>query len=178
MIHHRLITKSLAISEAGEITGIAWGSGPDAAGDVIHPGAFRATLAETAAAGRKVPILWQHDKKEPIGVWDAIEEKADGLHVAGRLEIEHTPRAREAHALLRMGAIDGLSIGFALERKAAPRRLGMGRDIRAEHGLHLAEISIVTRPSHPGARVTSTKAAAEANAFAATLARFRASIRA
>lgn len=178
MLHHRLITKALSVADTGEITGIAWGAGPDAAGDVIHPGAFASTLAATAAEGRKIPILWQHRKEEPIGAWDQIEEKADGLHVAGRLLIEHSPRAREAHAFLREGIIDGLSIGFWLERKAAPRAYGIGRDIRREHGLQLAEISVVTRPSHPGARVTSTKAAADASAIVSALARFRASLRA
>lgn len=176
MIRHALITKSLAVADTGEISGIAWGSGPDAVGDVIHPGAFKATLAATVAERRKLPILWQHRKEEPIGVWDSIEEKADGLHVTGRLLIEASPRAREAHAFLRERVLDGLSIGFALERKAAPRRLG-GRDIRAEHGLQLAEISVVTRPSHPGARVTAIKATAP-RSIAVLINEFRASVRA
>lgn len=178
MLRHGLITKSLSVTETGEIKGIAWGSGPDAAGDVIHPGSFKASLAATAAEGRKVPILWQHRRDEPVGAWDSIEEKADGLHVSGRLFIETSPRALEAHAFLKERVIDGLSIGFQLERKAAPRGFGSGRDIRAEHGLRLHEISIVTRPSHPGARVTSTKSAADAHAIAAALTRFRESLRA
>lgn len=171
MLRHGLITKSLNVSDTGEIEGIAWGSGPDAAGDVIHPGAF-GTLSGP------LPILWQHRADEPIGAWDEIEEKADGLHVRGRLQIEHSPRAREAHAFLREGVVTGLSIGFRLERKAAPRGFGIGRDIRREHGLRLHEISIVTRPSHPRARVTSTKSAADAIAIAAALTRFRESLRA
>ncbi len=172
MNRHDLITKALHVSDMGEIEGIAWPFGsPDQAGDVIHPGAF-------GTISGPLPILWQHRPDEPIGTWDAIEEKADGLHVMGRLLIEHSPRAREAHAFLKDGAVNGLSIGFRLERKAMSRRTGTGRDIRAEHGLRLAEISIVTRPSHPGARVTSTKSAAEIQAVAAALARFRASIRA
>ncbi|TFZ55917.1 HK97 family phage prohead protease [Methylorubrum sp. Q1] len=171
MLKHRLITKSLTVADTGEITGIAWGTGPDAAGDVIHPGTFGRVTGP-------VKMLWQHRQDEPIGTWDMIEEKADGLHVAGRLAIEHSPRAREAHAFLRDGIVDGLSIGFRLEKKAAPRAYGIGRDIRREHGLRLAEISIVTFPSHPGARVTSTKSAADATAIAKALSRFRASIRA
>lgn len=172
MIRHSLITKSLAVSDAGEISGIAWPFGSaDTAGDVIHPGSF-------GVITNPVPILWQHRPDELIGAWTSIEEKSDGLHVAGRLEIEHSPRAREAHAFLKRGTVRGLSIGFRLERKASPRRLGPGRDIRREHGLQLAEISIVTFPSHPGARVTSTKSAADAIALAAALSRFRASLRA
>lgn len=172
MLRHGLITKSLAVSETGEIEGIAWPFGSaDSAGDKIHPGAF-------GVITEPVPILWQHRQDEPIGDWTAIEEKADGLHVTGRLEIEHSPRAREALAFLKRGSVRGLSIGFWLERKASQRTLGRGRDITAAHGLRLAEISIVTRPSHPGARVTSTKSeAVEAFAIAAALERFRASLR-
>lgn len=172
MLRHGLITKSLEIAETGEISGIAWPFGSaDAAGDIIHPGSFGVITGP-------VPILWQHRSDEPIGDWTSIEEKADGLHVVGRLEIEHSPRAREAHAFLKRGTVRGLSIGFRLERKAAPRSFGPGRDITAAHGLRLAEISIVTRPSHPGARVTSTKSeAAEAFVIAAALERFRASLR-
>lgn len=143
MIRHDLITKNLAVSDTGEITGIAWGTGPDAAGDIIHAGSF-------GIVPGPLPILWQHRQDEPIGVWDMIEEKRDGLHVSGRLLIDHSPRAREAHAFLRAGVVRGLSIGFKLDRKAVPRRLGPGRDIRREHGLRLHEISVVTRPSHSG----------------------------
>ncbi|MEN3210834.1 HK97 family phage prohead protease [Methylorubrum populi] len=169
MLRHRLITKSLTVAETGEITGIAWGTGPDAAGDVIHPGSF-------GAVAGPVVMLWQHDPAEPIGVWDRVEEKRDGLHVSGRLLIDSSPRAREAHAFLREGVVNGLSIGFRLEKKAAPRAYGIGRDIRAANGLRLHEISIVTRPSHPGAHVTNMKSAADASAIASALSRFRASI--
>lgn len=171
-MRHDLITKALRVSDTGEITGVAWPFGSaDAAGDVIHAGAF-------GIVPGPLPILWQHRPDEPIGVWDAIEEKSDGLHVAGRLQIEHSARAREAHAYLRDGVVRGLSIGFRLTRGATPRRLGPGRDIRREHGLKLAEISIVTRPSHPGAGVTSTKSAVDALVVVAALERFRSSLRA
>lgn len=171
MIRHGLITKSLQVSDTGEIEGIAWGAGPDTAGDVIHRGAFGAVTGP-------VVMLWQHRPDEPIGAWTSIRETPAGLEVKGQLQVEHSPRAREAHAFLRDGIVTGLSIGFCLERKAAPRGFGPGRDIRSNHGLQLHEISIVTRPSHPGARVTSTKSAAEATALVAALERLRADLRA
>lgn len=170
MLRHGLITKALTVTDTGEIEGIAWGSGPDAAGDVIHPGAF-------GGIAGPIKMLWQHRPKEPIGQWDVVRETAAGLEVKGRLFIATSPRAREAHAFLKERVVDGLSIGFRLARQAAPRLRSPGRDIRAEHGLDLKEISIVTNPSHPGARVTSTKSAAEIDAVAAALAHFRASIR-
>src|SRR3954451_1170746 len=118
MIKHALITKALTVTDTGEIEGIAWPFGsPDAAGDRIFPGAF-------GTVAGPLPILWQHDPAEPIGVWDQVEEKADGLHVAGRLMIETSPRAREAQSFLKERVVTGLSIGFRLEKKAAPRGFG------------------------------------------------------
>ena len=65
--------------------------------------------------------------------------------------------AREVRALVRSGAVRGLSIGFVTRKAAA--RPGGGRTITS---LELMEVSLVTLPMHPGARVTSAKSAVEA----------------
>jgi phage prohead protease, HK97 family/phage major capsid protein, HK97 family len=140
---------ALSVTDAGEITGIAWPFGSaDMVGDVIEKGAFEhpATL----------PMLFAHDQGQAIGVWDSIAETPEGLQVKGRLLIEEVSRAREVRALVRDKAVGGLSIGF-VTRKAAPRR-GGGRTIAS---LDLREISIVAVPSHPGATITSMKAATD-----------------
>ncbi len=139
------IKASITVDEAGEITGTAWPFGsPDRIGDVIEKGAF------TAPA--RLPMLFAHDQSQAIGVWDSIAENDNGLIVKGRLLVDDVSRAREVRALVREGAVNGLSIGF-VTRKAAPRR-GGGRTIAA---LDLHEISIVPIPSHPGARITNIK---------------------
>lgn len=145
------IKASFAVDDAGTIEGIAWPFGSaDRVGDVIEKGAFTGVAAP-------LPLLWSHDQGQVVGVWNEISETDEGLAVKGRLLIDDVPRAREVRALIREGAVSGLSIGFTT-RKAAPRK-GGGRNISA---LDLLEISAVAIPCHPGARITHAKAAGAA----------------
>ena len=57
-------------------------------------------------------ILWQHDKATVLGVWTKLYEDDKGLYGEGQLLINDVAKAKEAHALLKHGAIDGLSIGY------------------------------------------------------------------
>ena len=158
-------TKVLA-DEGGLISGLAWKFGsPDRIGDWIEPGAFK---------GLKLPLpmLFGHDLNDPVGAWDRVEEKADGLHVSGRLLVDEVARAREVRALVKAGAVRGLSIGFVTRKATA--RSGGGRTIKA---LELFEVSLVSAPMHPGAKVTSAKSAAGALALADIIRRADAAIR-
>lgn len=114
--------------------------------DVIAHGAFRDTIARRGARG--IRLLYQHDPAEPIGRWDGIHEDARGLFVRGRLTTE-VNRAREVLALMREGAIDGLSIGFRPAKASRDRRTG----IRQIEAIDLWEISVVTFPMQPDARI-------------------------
>lgn len=154
-----LETKILS-DDDGAITALAWPFGsPDRMGDVITKGAF-------ATAKLPIPMLFGHDPNDPIGVWDGAEEKEDGLHLKGRLLVGDLPRAREVQALVRAGAVRGISIGFVTLK--ALRRAPRGRSISA---LDLMEASLVTLPCHPGAKVTSAKDAVGALRIAAALQR-------
>ena len=124
---------------------------PDLGNDIIAPGAFTESLARRGPRGIK--LLFQHDASQPIGVWKSLREDARGLYAEGQLSIDNS-QARDILALLRSGAIDGLSIGFRATTanrsgKSGPRRLTK---------IDLWEISIVTFPMLPGARVTAVKA--------------------
>lgn len=148
---HVLIEAKFDAGDDGLIEGKAWDfTAPDRVGDMIEPAAFR-------KAAFPLPMLFGHDQNDPVGVWEAASEGKGGLMVKGRLLIEDLPRAREVRALVRAGAVKGLSIGFTT-RKAMSRQ-GGGRTIK---DLELHEISLVTLPMHPGARVTSAKSAVEA----------------
>ena len=118
--------------------------------DVVLPGAFRESLSKRGAAG--VRMLFQHDPGEPIGVWEKIYEDARGLFVRGRIMTEVT-RGREVLALMRANALDGLSIGFRAEQGVRSKRTG----VRRLKQIDLWEISIVTFPMLPDARVSSVK---------------------
>ncbi|MCE1235086.1 MAG: HK97 family phage prohead protease [Hyphomicrobiales bacterium] len=124
----------------------------DLARDVIERGAFRATLARRGVGG--VKMLWHHDPAEPIGRWLEIREDGRGLFVRGRLLTE-VARGREALALMRAGVLDGLSIGFRTVKGRRDARSGLRR--LAE--IDLWEISLVTFPMQPAARVASVEAA-------------------
>jgi len=118
--------------------------------DVVQPGAFRDSLAGREA--NAIKMLFQHDPAEPIGVWDEIREDARGLYVRGRLMTAVT-KAREVLALMRAGALDGLSIGFKTVKAKRDARSG----IRRIEKVDLWEISVVTFPMLPGARVSNVK---------------------
>ena len=132
--------------EAGVFCGYASLFGEtDLGGDVVAPGAFRASLRKRGPQG--VRMLFQHDPGQPIGTWLDIAEDAKGLRVVGKLNAD-VARARELAALIRDGALDGLSIGYKTIR--ATRAPGGARKLLA---LDLWEISLVTFPMLPGARV-------------------------
>src|SRR3954470_9794072 len=103
--------------------------------DVVLPGAFAGT------AVRQVRMLWQHDPRQPIGVWDALEEDAKGLRLKGRLALG-TRLGAEAYELLKMGALDGLSIGFTMGAKDF--EYDAKSDIRRIKRVKLMEVSLVT----------------------------------
>ena len=84
--------------------------------DVILPGAFTASIAKWRAKNKMPPVLWNHNDSEPIGVYTNIYEDEKGLYVEGKLLIDDVPRAKSTHALLKAGAIDGLSIGYSTKR--------------------------------------------------------------
>src|SRR5207244_814818 len=64
----------------------------DAARDMMMPGAFRETLRLRGL--RRIPMLFQHDPAEPVGVWLELKEDHRGLYARGRL-IPEVARARE-----------------------------------------------------------------------------------
>jgi len=154
----------LSLGEGATLAGYASLFGtPDRGGDVVMPGAYAASLAALAAEGRRVKMLWQHDPAQPIGIWDELREDGRGLWVKGRLLTE-VARGREALALIASGAIDGLSIGYRTRRAS---RDGQGR--RQLHDLELWEVSLVTFPMLPQARVAAKAGAGADDATGAVL---------
>jgi HK97 family phage prohead protease len=95
-------------------------------------------------------------------VWREIREDGRGLFVRGRLTPE-VARAREVLALMRAGVIDGLSIGFRTVRGRTDAKTGLRRLLEVD----LWEISIVTFPMLPSARVSAVKSAGTAGLAAA-----------
>lgn len=140
-----------AIDPDGTVEGYASLFGDvDQARDMMMPGAFADTLK--ARGLRRIPMLFQHDPAEPIGIWLELREDFRGLYARGKL-IPDVKRAREVLALVREGAIDGLSIGF----RTTSGRVDPKTRVRKLHAVDLWEISIVTFPLLTNARVRAVK---------------------
>ena len=124
--------------------------------DVIAKGAFAETLKGHKEAGTMPAMLWQHNSSEPIGIWTVMSEDDNGLRIQGKLALD-TVRGKEAHALLKMGALNGLSIGFMSKQWAYDRET----EVRTLTEIDLWEVSLVTFPANEKARVTNVKSADE-----------------
>ena len=120
----------------------------DRGGDVVRAGAFGPD-AEGKLAAAGVPLLWQHGPASVIGVVESAREDARGLRVIGRVS-RRTAAGREAAAALEQGALDGLSFGYRVKtaRGSRPREL---------LALELVEVSLVTHPMQPMARVVAVE---------------------
>lgn len=127
-------------------------NGIDTYGDTILPGAFKHTLKNRT---RRVQMRWNHFGPV-IGKWTQLAEDDMGLRVEGELTSGHSV-AEDAYALLKHGAIDGLSIGyFPVDAKE------LGDDKRELKKIELVEISIVESPADLAAKIGSVKSAFDA----------------
>lgn len=115
----------------------------DHGGDIVRAGAFRRAVRAKGV----VPLLWQHDAGRPIGRVERLAEDKLGLRVIAELAAG-SRQGDEAVALLRAGAIKGLSFGYRV--RDAREREGGGRELL---DLDLIEVSVVTFPMQPLARV-------------------------
>lgn len=141
-----------AVERDGSFSGYASLFGrKDMGGDIVEPGAFARSLEKRGVGG--IRMLFQHDPNQPIGAWVQLKEDGRGLFVRGRLATG-VERAREVLSLMRGGALDGLSIGFRTVRARKDGAKGVRRIIEAD----LWEISVVTFPMLPEARIETVKA--------------------
>lgn len=119
----------------------------DLQGEVVMPGAFTKTLAEN---GGRVKVLNQHNPYDVIGLAQ-LEDREDALWVAeGKLSLG-LASAQEAHVRLKDGLIDGLSIGYEVIKEK------FDKGVRQLTEVKLWEVSLVTFPANPLARVTNVK---------------------
>lgn len=124
----------------------------DRGGDIVEPGAFKASLAEWKRRKQLPSMLWQHDSSSPVGIWTEMVEDDRGLRVKGELILD-VPKAAVAHALMKRGAVRGLSIGYRTKESDIDRATGARRLKRVD----LYELSLVTIPMLPEAQITGVK---------------------
>lgn len=140
---------------SGTFTGYAstFGGTPDSYGDIIAPSAFTESLKQFALNDSAPALLWAHDPTEPIGKWLSLKQDAHGLAVTGKLTLG-TKRGSDARALMQDGAL-ALSIGY----KVRPGGSTYEKSNRILTSVDLLEISAVSMPANPGAKITAVKSA-------------------
>lgn len=147
------LLKLKSLEEDGKFSG--YGSifgNKDVYGDVVEVGAFQKSLALHKSRNSRPKMFWQHDMNQPIGSWTSYEEDERGLLLEGKLNME-VQKGREAYALLKAGDIDGLSIGYRVEREERDEKAGV---LRLKE-LDLIEVSIVSLGANELALVDAVK---------------------
>ena len=138
-------------AEQRVIEGIASTPTADRGGDVLLPAGAQFALP--------MPLLWQHDQKQPIGEVFEAAVTPQGIAIRARIAQLDEPgalreRLESAWQSIRLKLVRGLSIGWKpLEAKALPKG-----------GLHVskwlwAETSAVTIPQNAEATILAVKSA-------------------
>lgn len=144
---HFAFTELKADADARTVEGWASTFGNvDSDNDIIAPGAFMESLK-----GRMPKMLWQHNSGQPIGVWTQAQETAQWLYVKG--VISKTQLGNDVYQLAQDGAIDSMSIGFAIEKYSLDATTGT----RTIQQCDLWEVSLVTFPANEMAKITGVK---------------------
>ncbi|MER8754089.1 HK97 family phage prohead protease [Mesorhizobium sp. M0130] len=125
----------------------------DRGGDIVKPGAFKSSLSAWRKKKNMPPMLWSHNPDDPIGIWTEIAEDEKGLKVRGELILD-VPQAKTVHALLKRGAVSGLSIGYRTEDFDWDRTTGARHLKKVE----LWEISLCAIPMLEEAGISGVKA--------------------
>lgn len=118
--------------------------------DIVEKGAFERSLRENGLP----TLLWQHDTREVIGRYTEAVEDERGLRVRGELNLD-VQKGKEAYALLKQGAMRGLSIGYIVRKYEIDEE----EEVKRLTDVDLMEVSVVTFPANREATVTNTKRA-------------------
>ena len=149
---HRDFTLNLkSLEDDGTFEGYAAVFGNvDRAGERIDASAFARTLSKRA--GEPLPVLWQHDTARPIGIGEVVADRR-GLAIKGSFLLA-TQAGSEAYETAKAGAVKGLSICYRVVRDA------WEESVRVLKEIELFEVSLVTIPANPEARLVTVKAEA------------------
>jgi len=147
--------KEIEAEEDGSFEGYASVfNNKDLGNDVIKQGAFAKSIYDKKP--RQIKLLYQHKTDEPIGVIDSLTEDKRGLKIKGRLAMG-TQKGREVYELMKMGALDSMSIGYKLQPEDYKYSEKLKK--RTITNLDLMEVSMVTFPMNPKAKITKVKLA-------------------
>ena len=146
----RVGATAVLVKEAADgsvtISGIASTGTVDRMGDIVEPMGAKIALP--------IPFLLSHDHAQPLGNVTRAAATSAGIEVTAKAYKGVSDRIDEALRLIALGMFGGLSIGFrALKSEALPGRGAGWRFTEWE----LLEVSAVTVPANPDARITAAK---------------------
>src|SRR5262245_14255790 len=101
---YSLLTVKAVDEDARVITGMATTPAPDRLEDEVEPEGARFKLP--------LPLLWQHDSRQPIGQVTAAKVSKAGIEIVAKIAKGVTAEIDRAWALIKAGLVPGLSIGF------------------------------------------------------------------
>lgn len=116
--------------------------------DMVIRGAF----ADSLARNSQVPILWQHQMSEPVGVSIQLYEDEKGLFIKGNLPKDDTLVSGRIIPQMKVGSIKEMSIGFFTKDSEM-----LKNGIRALKQIELFEVSLVTKAMNSQALVSGFK---------------------
>lgn len=150
--------KAETVSEDGIFTGYASVFGnKDLGGDIVLPGAFDSWLALwKSGEAATPPVLDNHDPGKVLGVYVELNPDGKGLWAKGALNME-TVAGKEKRALMKQGAITGMSIGYSVY--PGGYKYDRDKDAWILSDINLWEISLATFPMNTAARVDTVKSA-------------------
>lgn len=120
--------------------------------EMFRKGAFAKTITER---GSRVKLLSQHNSRSnPLGRATMLREDSAGLY--GEFQISKTRDGDDALELVRDGALDSFSVGFA------PVKHVMERRVKVRTEVMLRETSLVTFPAYEGALISGVRSTLDA----------------
>ena len=127
----------------------------DSYNDIIERGSFTKSIARHEARRKRtndphlLPYLWQHSKYEVVGGIKALTEDSKGVIYSAHL-VKSTRRAQECMDLMEQKIL-GSSFGYD---PVDFKHYGTVRHLKE---IHLHEVSAVTFPANPHAKVIGVK---------------------
>lgn len=157
--------KLLEVADTGRFSGYASVFGVlDDQGEIIHKGAFADTLASYEEAGKRIPVIYLHNLKEPVGYIEKAVEDDVGLWVEGVIMHETSAKASEAYSFVKEGVISEMSVGFYYMPDATVYDAEKG--VTNIYKTDFREVSLVVIGSNSGSRIVAVKSAGEENELA------------
>jgi HK97 family phage prohead protease len=122
----------------------------DSDDDYFVPGAFDESL-------KNIPpqLLWMHEEKKMLGIWDSILSDDSGLNVVGKLPKEDTFVSGHVIPQMKIGSLRSLSVGYHATKYSYEDI--DNRVVRRIEEAVLVEGSVVGRPANKNSVVTDFK---------------------